>query len=192
MDNLLHQSDGQEMLSPRLKQQGSGAEERLPFVKTLSLFVFKILNVIFLGVARCLWGLSGLENRDLTRGWQSSVQRGRRQVSLRRDALIISAACAGGETSGSGLRKGQQQRTPCSSQRSGAPALLPGFEGGFHPCRSPEQIAARAKYFFPFVCVIQPLELLLICDPDSQPPSPEAGWERGELFCGFSSLAANF
>lgn len=31
-----------------------------------------------------------------------------------------------------------------------------------------------------FVTVTKPTELGWICDPDLQPPAPEAGWQRGE------------
>lgn len=86
---------------------------------------------------------------------------------------------------------GMQQRTPRSSRRTGTLSPLPGFKGVFHPRRSPEQITAYAKLFLAFVCVIKPVELLLICDPDfaaSFSRSRRAGW----LFCGFSTAAANF
>lgn len=41
---------------------------------------------------------------------------------------------------------------------------------------SPEQIAAHAELFLAFVCVVKPIELVMICDPDLESPSPALGW----------------
>lgn len=90
---------------------------------------------------------------------------------------------------------GKQQRTPRSSRRTGALSPLLGFKGVFHPRRSPEQITTYAKLFLAFVCVIKPVELLLICDPDfaaSISRGRMVAWRAGWLFCGFSAVAANF